>query len=145
MNMPTTRAWLPLLALMTTACFPRGIQVPVAYRIRADAGSESLPCAKREFAELGFTFVEEPDTRKALGRRVTGRGTRTTSQEILRLELSEDGDAQVLELTLGIATGRGALEPDALPMAFGSLTSPSRQSINEADDVMARCQASPLS
>lgn len=143
--MSHTRACLVLLALMTAACLPRGLQVPVAYRMRANASSESLPCAKREFAELGFAFVEDPDTLKAFGRRMTGRGTRTTNQEILRLELSEDGDAHVLLLTLGIATGRGALEPDALPMAVGSLKSPSRQSIKEADDIMARCQASPLS
>ena len=145
MNMPPTRAWLPLLALMTPACFPRGIQIPVAYRIRADASSESLPCAKREFVELGFAFVEEPDTRQARGRRVTRRGTQTRSQEVVRLHLSGDGDALVLELAIGIATGRGALEPDAMPMGLGTLSSPSLQSINEADDVMARCQASPVS
>lgn len=142
--MPPTRAWLPLLAIMTAACFPRGIQVPVAYRIRADASSESLPCAKRELADLGFAFVEGPDSRQVLGRRVTRRGTQTRRQEVVRLEISGDGDVQVLELALGIATGRGALEPDALPMAVGSLTSPSRRSMEEADEVMARCQASPL-
>ena len=96
--------------------------------------------------ELGFAFVEEPDTRQARGRRVTRRGTQTRSQEVVRLHLSGDGDAQVLELAIGIATGRGALEPDALPMGLGTLSSPSLlQSINEADDVMARCQASPVS
>lgn len=142
--MPHTRAWLPLLAIITTACFPRGLQVPVAYRIRADASPESLPCAKREFVELGFAFFGEPNPREALGRRVTRRGTRTRRQEVVRLEISGDGDARVLDLAIGIATGRGALEPDALPMAVGSLTSPSRQSMEEADDVMARCQASPF-
>lgn len=143
--MSHTRACLVLLVLMTTACLPRVLQVPVAYRMRANASSESLRCAEREFAELGFAFAEEPDTRLALGRRVTRRGTQTRNQEVVRLELSGDDDAQVLLLTLGIATGSGALEPDALPMAVGSLKSPSRQSIKEADDIMARCQASPLS
>lgn len=91
--MPTTRVWIPLLALLTAACIPPGVQVSVPYRIRADASSHSLPCAKREFADLGFIFVEEPGARRALG----------------------------------------------------SLISPSRQSIEEAHDVMTRCQASPLS
>jgi len=143
-NMPSTRAWLPLLALMMTACLPRSVQVPVAYRVRADANSESLPCAKREFAELGFAFTGGPDTVKVIGQRVTRRGTRTRNQEVVRLELSGDEDARVLELAIGIATGRGALSPDALPMPIGGLASPSSRTKKEADDIMARCQASPL-
>lgn len=143
--MPPTRAWLPLLVLMTTACVLRSVQVPVAYRVRADANSESLPCAKREFVELGFAFAGGPDTVKIIGRRVTRRGTRTRNQEVVRLELSGDEDARVLELAIGIATGRGALSPDALPMEIGGLTSPSNRTKKEADDIMARCQGSPLS
>ena len=132
MNMSPTRSWLPLLALMTTACMPRGVNVTVPYRIRANASLESLPCAKRKFAELGFAFVEEADTRQALGQRMTSRGTRTNNQEVVRLYLPGDGDAQVLELTLGIATGPGAMGPGAMAMELLTLTFPSPQSKKEA-------------
>ena len=144
--MPARLLLLLLLPLLTAGCLPKGVDIPMAYTTRANASPESLPCAKRKLAALGFQFVEEPDLDdEASATRVTRRGTQTRLQEVVRLELSGEGNRRVLELTLGISRGRGALEPDATPLSIGSLSAPSRQSINEVDDVMARCQRSPLS
>lgn len=137
---------LALLVLLIAGCFPRGVDVPVAYTTRARAGTESLSCAKRELTDLGFQFREErAQDDKATGTRVSRRGTQTRLLEVALLELSGEGDRRILKLTLGVIRGRGSLAPDATPLAVGSLSAPSRQSIREVDEVMARCQRSPMS
>ena len=43
--------------------------------------------------------------------------------EFVRLELSGEGNRQVLELTIGMTNRRSILEPEALPLEIGSLMS----------------------
>ena len=145
MNGPPLSVGLTLVALIASACVPRALQLPMPYTTRADADAETLPCAKTALVDLGFVFEEGPDAARALGRRVTRRGTRDRAQEVVRLELSGKDDRRVLELEIGINNGRGAPDPGTTPKSILSLTSPSRQTIAEVDAIMARCQGSPLS
>ncbi len=145
MNALRVPAKLALVVLLATGCVQRVLQVPVPYRVRADAGPATLSCARMELTDLGFVFTEEPAARNALGQRGTGRGSRENALEFVRLELSGEGNRQVLQLTIGTTNRRSILEPDALPLEIGSLASPSRQSIEEVDELMARCQRPPFS
>lgn len=145
MNALRMPAQLALVVLLATGCVQRVLQVPMPYRTRADAGPTTLSCATTELTDLGFAFTEEPDAGNARGQRVTGRGSRPNSLEFVRLELSGEGDRQILELTIGVTNRRSVLEPDALPLEIGNVMSPSRQSINEVDALMARCQRPPFS
>ena len=148
MNGPRISVGFTFLALLTTACAsPRGFQVPVPYTVRAPAGAESMLCTKTALADLGFVFAEEADADKALGHRVR-RG-----QEVARIELTEEDNHRVIELSIGITTDSSPLRSDSprldegrVTIAYGGiLSSPSRRTIAEADNVMARCQGSPLS
>jgi len=145
MNALHVPAKLALVVLLATGCVQRVLQVPVPYRTRADAGPETLSCATTVLTDLGFVFPEETDAGNALGRRVTGRGSRRNLLEFVRLKLSGEGNRQILDLTIGVTNRRSAVEPDALPLEIGSLMSPSRQSIDEVDALMARCQRPPFS
>lgn len=135
---------LALSVLASTGCAQRFLQVPVPYKTKAEAGPDTWACTVTGLGGLGFVFTEEPEAGDALGRRVTARGTGRNHIEFVRLKLmGDEDDERILEVSLGISTRRTALEPDAT-LAIGSLESPSRQSIQELDELMARCQRSPV-
>lgn len=134
-----------LAAMVTVGCFPRGVDVPVAYSVRANADNRSLPCAKERLTDLGFRFDPEYERDDgAVATRVTRRGSRVPLQELLRLNLVGEDDRPVLLLELGVNRGRAVFDPKGKLFNLANLGAPSRHSIDEVDEVMARCQRSPL-
>lgn len=136
-------AALIFVALASAGCSQRFLQLPVPYKTQAVAGPDTFSCATTGLTGLGFVFVRESTADDAQARRVTARGSGRNHLEYARLKLLEKDGEQLLEVSLGISTRRTALDPDS-PLAFGSLASPSRQSISEIDALIARCQRSPI-
>ncbi len=137
---------------MMTACYPRGLNVPVPYTTRANGDLKSISCAKERFVQLGFEFYgDQQDGRDLMGVRNSRRsanqptrGVRELAHEIVRLELKDGGEREVLEVTLGLSRRPDLTVPDADHAIDLWLESPSRSSIGEVDEVARECQQPPF-
>ena len=54
--MPMRWVLLATAVPLATACYPRGLQAPMPYEVRADGDLRSISCAKERLVELGFEF-----------------------------------------------------------------------------------------
>ena len=131
------------------SCYPRGFQVPVAYKANANADMNSIACAKERFVERGYDFYTDPvEGREILGVRdfrvARDEELDTRGREFVRVELKEVDGREVMELTLGINRRIGTFDPQANPPSKLSLDAPSLRSIDGADEVLRSCQSSPF-
>ena len=145
---------LAAAALLLTACYPRGFQAPVPYTVQADGGVESIECARDRLIELDFQFPgDQGEAEDLVGTRSSRRtpsqlsgSTRDIAHEVVRLQLKNEGEREVFEMTVGIAR-----RPDpSAPLSDDDraddlwLEAPARSSIREVDEIAVDCQRSPF-
>ena len=152
MQLPMRWVLLATAVPMMTACYPRGLKVPLPYTVRANGDLESLSCAQERLVELGFVFYgDRQNGRDLMGARNSRRsasqptsGVRDLAHEIVRLELKDEGGREVLEVTLGVSRQPDPTALDADRAIDLWLEAPSRSSIGEVDEVARECQRPPF-
>ena len=149
---PLERCALLMLCAPVLACYPRGLQTPMPYTVRANGDLESLLCARERFIGLGFQFYgDRNEDRVVVGSRTLRRpanrpssGVRDIAYEVVRLELKEEGRQEAFEVTIGVSRRPDPTAPDFDGPIDLWLEAPSRSSIIEADEIARDCQRPPF-